>query len=61
MTGQQPSDLSDLSDLFEERAAVLEYDADLPRIQAEALASQDAGFADVQAYRAFLKRHGRAD
>ena len=46
-------------DVFEERAAILEYDAGLPRIQAEARASQDAGFADIEAYRAFLKRHGR--
>jgi len=42
-----------LSDLFEERAAILEYDACYPRYTAEQLAAQQMGYKN----KAELKRH----
>ena len=35
---------------FEERAAIAEYDGGLTRLQAEALAAQEQGFASAGAY-----------
>ncbi|HEY9817750.1 MAG TPA: hypothetical protein V6D20_18380 [Candidatus Obscuribacterales bacterium] len=35
---------------FEERAAISEYDGGLTRLQAEALAAQEQGFASAGAY-----------
>jgi hypothetical protein len=35
---------------FEERAAIAEYDGGLTRMQAEALAAQEQGFASAGAY-----------
>jgi hypothetical protein len=41
-------------DAFEERAAILEYDAGLKRDEAEDLAAQAQGFKDTQHYRQVL-------
>jgi len=42
--------VDDRSDAIDERAAILEYDAGLPRERAQDMAAQAHGFADWAAY-----------
>ena len=44
-------------DAFEERAAIAEYDGGLSRLQAEALAAQEQGFASAGAYWRWLAEY----
>ena len=44
-------------DAFEERAAITEYDGGLTRLQAEALAAQEQGFASAGAYWRWLAEY----
>ena len=44
-------------DAFEERAAIAEFDGGLTRLQAEALAAQEQGFASAGAYWRWLAEY----
>ena len=48
--------LDDLQDGIEERAAIMEYDAGLPRAKAENLAAQCHGFADWRAWKRYKRK-----
>ena len=47
--------LDDLQDGIEERAAIMDYDAGLPRAKAENLAAQCHGFADWRAWKRYKR------
>mgnify|MGYP007101550243 CR=1 FL=1 len=53
MTGSRIPDI----EAFEERAAIAEYDGGLTRLQAEALAAQEQGFASAGEYWRWLERY----
>jgi len=57
LTALAPSDL----DAFEERAAILEYDAGLQRHNAETLAAQEQGFNDAPSLQGEMARHWAAE
>lgn len=44
-------------DAFEERAAIAEYDGGLSREEAEDFAAQEQGFANAEAYWAWLAEY----
>ena len=47
--------IDDLQCAIEERAAIMEYDAGLPRAKAEKLAAQCHGFADWRAWKQYKR------
>lgn len=49
------ADLATMRDLIEERAAILEFDAGLPRAKAEDRAAQMHGFKDWRAAQAAIE------